>query len=62
MHTAELNDVLEICAADEDPRFITLVIKAPSRLRRSHHWRLVCRDGENAERLIEDVRKATAVC
>ena len=54
---AELIQVSEIRAADEDPRIITLVIKAPSRLQRSHRWRLVCRNGENAERLIDDVRK-----
>ena len=62
IHTAGLNDVLEIRAADEDPRLITLVLKAPSRLMRSHHWRLICKDGENAERLIDDIRKATASC
>jgi len=56
--SADLMQVSEIRAADEDPRVITLVIKASSRLQRSHRWRLVCKDGQNAERLIDDVRKA----
>ena len=59
---AELNNILEICAASEDPRQITLVIRAPSRMRRSHRWRLICKDGINAEGLIDDVRKATSSC
>jgi len=60
--SSELIRVLEICAADEDPRLITLVIQAPSKLRRPHRWRLFCKDGESAEKLIEDVRKAVAAC
>jgi len=56
-----LDLISEIKAADEDPRSITLVIKAPSRLKRAHRWRLLCYDGEGAERLIDDVRKATVM-
>lgn len=41
-----------------DPRMITLVIRPPSRLSRVRNWRLVCRDREGKERLVEDVRKA----
>ena len=55
--SASLSMVSEIRAANEDPRMITLVIK-PYKLKRAHRWRLVCNDGEGAERLIDDVRKA----
>lgn len=41
-----------------DPTMITLVIRPLSRLARTRNWRLVCRDREGAERLVEDVRKA----
>ena len=57
--SAELTQVTEIRPADEDPTHITLVIQK-SRLVRSHRWRLVCKDGESAERLVHDVRQAVA--
>lgn len=57
--SAELAQVTEIRPADEDPTHITLVIQK-SRLVRSHRWRLVCKDGESAERLVHDVRQAVA--
>ena len=59
--SAKLDRVTEIRAANEDPRKITLVILPQSKLKRSHRWRLVCNDGEGAERLIDDVRKAIAM-
>jgi hypothetical protein len=59
---ADLKQISEVHAAGEDPRLITLVIQPLSRLQRVHRWRLVCRDGEGAERLIDDVRKAIAMC
>ena len=46
--------------APEDPRRITLVILPSSRVMRSHRWRLVCADGDGAERLVDDVRRALA--
>ena len=55
--SADLAQVTEIRPADEDPTNITLVIQK-SRLVRSHRWRLVCKDGESAERLVHDVRAA----
>mmetsp|Transcript_27547 Transcript_27547/g.59218 ORF Transcript_27547/g.59218 Transcript_27547/m.59218 type:complete len:1496 (+) Transcript_27547:194-4681(+) len=57
--SAELSRVTEVRAANEDPRKITLVILPRSKYKRSHRWRLVCNDGEGAERLIDHVRKAT---
>jgi hypothetical protein len=57
--SAELTQVTEIRPADEDPTHITLVIQK-SRLVRAHRWRLVCKDGESAERLVHDVRQAVA--
>ena len=60
--SASLSRVIEVRAANEDPRKITLVILPKTKLKRSHRWRLVCNDGEGAERLIEDVRKATKGC
>lgn len=56
--SASLSKVTEVRAADEDPRRITLVILPSSRVMRSHRWRLVCADGEGAERLVDDVRRA----
>jgi hypothetical protein len=55
---AKLSKVTEVRAANEDPRMITLVILPSNKLKRSHRWRLVCNDGESAERLIDDVRNA----
>ena len=58
--SAGLSRVTEVRAANEDPRKITLVILPQSKLKRSHRWRLVCNDGEGAERLVDDVRRAMA--
>ena len=58
--SAKLDKIIEVRAANEDPRKITLVI-LQSKLKRSHRWRLVCNDREGAERLIDDVRKALAM-
>jgi hypothetical protein len=55
---APVSRVTEVHAANEDPRMITLVILPLNKLKRAHRWRLVCNDGEAAERLIDDVRKA----
>ena len=56
--SAMLMRVTEVRAANEDPRKITLVILSQNKLKRSHRWRLICNDGEGAERLIDAVRKA----
>ena len=53
---ANLSKVTEVRAANEDPRKITLVVLPSNKLKRGHRWRLVCNDGESAERLIDDVR------
>ena len=58
--SAPLWRISEVRAAVNDPRLITLVIKAPSKMSRPHRWRLICTDGESAERLVFDVRNATA--
>lgn len=54
---ATLPLVSQVQAAGNDPRAITIVIK-PSALSRTHRWRLICRDREGAESLVEDARKA----
>jgi len=54
---AALPLVAQVQAAGNDPRAITIIIK-PSTLSRTHRWRLICRDREGAERLVEDARKA----
>jgi hypothetical protein len=56
--SAKLSRVTEVRAANEDPRKITLVILPQNKLKRPHRWRLICNDGEGAERLIDAVRKA----
>jgi hypothetical protein len=58
--SADLQQITQVKAADADPKAITIVIQPLSRLQRTHRWRLVCRDGDGAERLVEDVRKAMA--
>ena len=55
---AALSQVAEVQAAGADPNSITIIINPLSRLSRTHRWRLLCRDSEGAERLVEDVRKA----
>jgi len=55
--SANISLVSEVQAAGSDPRAITILIK-PSTLSRTHRWRLICRDREGAERLVEDARKA----
>jgi len=54
---ATLSLVSQVQAANTDPCSITIIIK-PSTLSRTHRWRLICRDREGAERLVEDARKA----
>jgi hypothetical protein len=41
-----------------DPTMITIIIRPTSRLSRVRNWRLVCRDREGKERLVDDIRKA----
>jgi hypothetical protein len=53
---AALSLVSKVQAAGTDPRAITIMIQ-PSALSRTHRWRIVCRDREGAERLVEDARK-----
>ena len=55
--SAELGQVTEVQAADADPKAITIVISV-SAFARSHNWRLLCRTGDSAEKLVDDVRKA----
>ncbi|KAG7368807.1 leucine rich repeat LRR-containing protein [Nitzschia inconspicua] len=57
---ASLKQVTEVQAAGNDPRAITIIISGLSTLSRTHRWRLVCRDREGAERLVDDVRKAVS--
>ena len=58
---ATLKQVTEVQAAGDDPKAITLIISPLSSLSRTHRWRLVCRDRDGAERLVDDVRKALAM-
>lgn len=58
---ASLPQVAEVQAAGADPRSITIVMNPLSRLSRTHRWRLLCRDSNGAERLVEDVRRALHV-
>jgi hypothetical protein len=59
MASTLLADVIEIFAADKDPRLVIISIKAQTRLFRPQVvWRLLCRDRENAEKLVDSVRKA----
>jgi hypothetical protein len=55
---ADLKQVSEVQAAGADPKAITIIVSPLSTLSRTHRWRLLCRDREGAERLVDDVRKA----
>ncbi len=55
-HT-QLSLVSQVQAANTDPRAITIIIN-PSALSRTKRWRLICRDREGAERLVDDARRA----
>jgi hypothetical protein len=59
--SAEMKQISEVKAADADPNAITIVIRPLSRLQRSHNWRLLCHNRNDAERLVEDVRKAVSL-
>jgi hypothetical protein len=58
--SAELSHIVEVQAASVDPQEITIIIRPQSSFQRNHNWRLFCRDGTGAERLVEDARKAMA--
>lgn len=59
--SSTVDQIAEVQAANEDPTSITISIRPLSRLQRLHNWRLVCRDSEGAERLVDDVRKAMSM-
>jgi hypothetical protein len=56
--SSKIHDIDNISISRESPRQVTISIQSQSRLRKSTNWSLQCYDHENAERLIEDVRKA----
>jgi hypothetical protein len=56
--SATIEQVSEVQAGLDDPNSVTVVIRPLSMLQRYHRWRLLCRDREGAERLVEDIRKA----
>lgn len=59
--SAELTHIVEVQAASIDPQEITIIIRPQSSFQRNHNWRLFCRDGSGAERLVEDARKAMSL-
>ncbi|GKZ00706.1 hypothetical protein MPSEU_001022600 [Mayamaea pseudoterrestris] len=59
--SADLAQVKTIQPAGADPKAITISVVPSNRLARTHNWRLVCRNGIGAERLVEDLRKAIAL-
>ena len=58
--SADVADIIDVSAAIEESRLITITIKTQMRLLRSHRWRIICDDSEGAEKLIDDIRKAMA--
>ncbi len=56
---SQLQDIVDVCTLNnEDARKISITIKAKSGLRRTSRWILLCKDSENADKLIQDLRKA----
>ena len=54
--SAPLEHILDVEASPQDPNELTIVIKAPSFLQKNHRWRLVCKDREGAEQLVQYIR------
>ena len=54
--TGDLASITEVRPADENPKMITICFKQKSMVKRPHKWRLVLRDAEAAEKLVEIVR------
>ncbi|GMH67710.1 hypothetical protein TrRE_jg6905 [Triparma retinervis] len=52
----DLASITEVRPADENPKMITICFKQKSMVKRPHKWRLVLRDAEAAEKLVEIVR------
>lgn len=61
---ATLSQIIEICASNDDPCAFTLVVrnrnksKLLSSIKPDHKWRIVCSDGEGAESLVDEIRRA----
>ena len=51
-----LANITEVRPADENPKMITIVFKQKNVYKRGHKWRLVLRDAEAAEKIVEVVR------
>ena len=56
--SASVQDISDVIISKDNPKMVTITIKSQSRLRWATSWLLRCYDHENAERLVENVRKA----
>lgn len=56
--SADISLLERIDATVTEREAVTIVVRPNSRLQRMRNWRLVCRDAECAEKLVEDLRKA----
>ena len=56
--SANVQDISDVIISKDNPKLVTITIKSQSRLRWATSWLLRCYDHENAERLVETVRKA----
>ena len=54
--SARLDQISEVQASDLNPNALTLVIRAATFLQRNHRWRLICKEREGAENLIQYIR------
>ena len=59
--SSTLDNIADVCILDVDSRKIVVTTKSNIGLRRTSRWLLLCKDSENAERLVQDVRKAMKV-
>ena len=56
--SAGIEDIADVSIAKDDPKMVHLMINSQSRLRRNTCWSLLCYNHENAERLVDALRKA----
>ncbi len=55
---SRLGHITDIRVLNEDSRKVSITIKTRNRLSRTAQWLLLCKDSENAEKLVQDVRRA----
>ncbi len=56
----DLDNLTDVSVLDEDSRKVSITLRTKTGLRRTSRWLLLCRNSENAEKTVNDVRRACA--